>query len=94
MKRIVVCDDNTESTAYLRNLLDEYFSYRKVKCEVAYYKSGEELILTENSDIDVAILDVEMGKLNGIQTGYEVIRRCPESFLMITTSSALAASSM
>ena len=40
MKRIVVCDDNTESTAYLRNLLDEYFSYRKVKCEVAYYKSG------------------------------------------------------
>lgn len=86
MKRIVVCDDNTESTAYLRNLLDEYFSYKKVKCEVAYYNSGEELILTENSDIDVAILDVEMDKLNGIQTGYEILRRCPESFLMITTS--------
>ena len=86
MKRIVVCDDDIESTAYLRNLLDEYFSYKKVKCEVAYYNSGEELILTENSDIDVAILDVQMDKLNGIQTGYEILRRCTKSLLMIKTS--------
>ena len=86
MKRIVVCDDDIESTAYLRNLLDEYFSYRKVKCEVAYYKSGEELILNENSNIDVAILDVEMDKLNGIQTGYEILKRYPETTIMITTA--------
>ena len=86
MKRIIVCDDDMESIIYLQNLLDEYFFDRNVRCEVVYYKSGKELILAENSDIDVAILDVEMDKLNGIQTGYEILRRCPKAVLMITTS--------
>lgn len=86
MKRIIVCDDDMESIIYLQNLLDEYFFDRNVRCEVVYYKSGKELILAENSDIDVAILDVEMDKLNGIQTGYEILRRCPKVVLMITTS--------
>ena len=82
MKRIIVCDDDMESIIYLQNLLDEYFFDRNVRCEVVYYKSGKELILAENSDIDVAILDVEMDKLNGIQTGYEILRRCPKAVLM------------
>lgn len=44
------------------------------------------MLLAENADIDVAILDVEMDKLNGIQTGYEILHRCPKAVLMITTS--------
>ena len=86
MKKIVVCDDDIESTAYLRNLLDIYVHLRRKEYETSYYKSGEDLLLTENSDIDVAILDVKMDKLNGIQIGYEILRRCPKAFLVITTS--------
>ena len=86
MKKIVVCDDNIESTQYLRNLLNRYVFERNQQYEIKYYYSGEDLLLAENADIDVAILDVEMDKLNGIQTGYEILHRCPKAVLMITTS--------
>ena len=86
MKRIVVCDDDIESIQYLRNLLNRYVFERNQQYEIKYYYSGEDLLLAENADIDVAILDVEMDKLDGIQTGYEILRRCPKAVLMITTS--------
>lgn len=86
MKKIVVCDDDTESIDYLKKLLDNYISARKAECEIIYYRSGKELIESENIAVDIAILDVEMDGINGIQTGYEIQKKYPNAVLMITTA--------
>lgn len=86
MKKIVVCDDDTESINYMKKLLENYISARKAQCEILYYKSGKELLEAENIAIDIAVLDVEMDGINGIQTGYEVQKRYPDAILMITTA--------
>ena len=102
MKRIVVCDDNTESLKQLKLLLNEYFSDKKDIAEVLYYSSGEKMLdedalrrknnneeitpVKNQEQIDIAILDVEMKGLNGIQTGYEILKRYPEAVIMITTA--------
>ena len=79
MKKIVVCDDDTESIDYLKKLLHNYISDRKADCEICYYQSGKKLIESENIAVDIAILDVEMDGINGIQTGYEIQRKYPDA---------------
>lgn len=86
MKKIVVCDDDTESIDYLKKLLHNYISDRKADCEISYYQSGKKLFESENIAVDIAILDVEMDGINGIQTGYEIQRKYPDAVLMITTA--------
>ena len=86
MKKIVICDDDTESINYMKKLLENYISARKVQCEVHYYKSGKELLEAENIAIDIAVFDVQMDGINGIRTGYEVQKRYPDAILMITTA--------
>lgn len=86
MKKIVVCDDDTKSITYIKKLLENYMTTRKVEGEIIYYRSGKELIESENIDIDIAILDVEMNGINGIQTGYEIQRRYPDAILIIITA--------
>ena len=86
MKKIVVCDDDTESIDYIKKLLENYISARKADCEICYYRSGKELLEAEKTNIDIAILDVEMDEINGIQTGYEIQRKYPDAVLMITTA--------
>ena len=86
MKKIVICDDDTESINYMKKLLENYISARKAQCEILYYRSGKELLEAENIAIDTAVLDVEMDGINGIQTGYEVQKRYPDAILMITTA--------
>lgn len=102
MKRIVVCDDEPESLKQTESFLNEYFADKKNIAEVLYYSSGEKMLeddakmhINSNEDtkscegreqIDIAILDVEMDKLSGIQTGHEIHKRYPEAILIITTA--------
>lgn len=102
MKRIVVCDDNPESIAYIKALLQEYLSDNSKQAEILYYSSGEKMLeedtilnrkyetdnvsLSERKKIDIAILDVEMANLSGIQSGYEIQKRYPDAAIMITTA--------
>ena len=88
MKRIVICDDDIESAEEIKNLLDEYLSNNKTDVETLYYHSSEDFL--ENYDnkqsVDIAILDVIMGNLNGIQLCYEIRNRYPNAVIMIATS--------
>ena len=86
MKTIIVCDDDIKSVEYLKSLIEEYVLDRKIQCDISFYRSGKELLEAENITIDIAVLDVEMDGLSGIQTGYEVLKRYPDATLMITTS--------
>lgn len=86
MTKIAVCDDDIESIDHLKQLINEYLSDKKIRCEVKYYRSSKELLESENKGIDIAILDIEMDGKNGIQTGYEIQRRCPDSVIIITTA--------
>lgn len=102
MKRIVVCDDNAESITHIKSLLKQYITEKNKEAEILYYSSGKKMLeddailqkgyetdntpLNNRKKIDIAILDVEMDRLSGIQTGYEIQKRYPDAVLIITTA--------
>jgi len=93
MKRIVICDDNDESRIQIKTLVKEYFDEKKQDVQILDYSSGKEMLESnintfddKRKMIDIAILDVEMDELNGIQTGYELLKHSPDTILIITTA--------
>ena len=86
MKRIVICDDSEYDMKSIKKLIDEYVPENKEKITVSCYSSGEELLADDHENIDIAILDVEMERLSGIETGYRILSENPEAAIIIVTS--------
>lgn len=71
MLMIGICDDEQESRLSLRWLLDMILEGRRIEHKVYEFSSGETLIAwmeKHPNEIDLLFLDIEMGRLNGLET--------------------------
>lgn len=84
MYNISVCDDESNMRDRIEALVREYFDRRKLQYTLSSYSCGEELLRSKRKT-DIAFLDVEMKKLNGIQTGYSLINSNPDLIVFIVT---------
>lgn len=82
---IGICDDDYDFRQTLERHLKNYFDERSVPLNFFHFACGEDLI---DNDIlfDLVFLDVEMGKLNGIDAGKELKRKNPHNIIFVITS--------
>lgn len=68
MVRIAVCDDAVEICSELENIILDYD--KQLPVDVFY--SGEELIkyIKDGNNFDLIFLDIEIGKINGVEVGH------------------------
>lgn len=70
MIRIAICEDEKETQDlvedYINNILND------MEYEIAKYSSGEELLQSNLKDIDILLLDIQMGQLNGMDTARKI----------------------
>lgn len=84
--RIVFCDDEPLILAQLQKLVQEFFStLGGTQPEFAAYKSGDLLIQNETR-VDIAFLDVEMPGVSGIHIGAKLKERNPQVKIIIVTA--------
>lgn len=83
--RIAVCDDEKEYTQLVYKYVNFYFNEKHIDFECFKFYSGEEL-LSAKQDFDIVFLDIEMNKLNGIQTAKEINRRNKKTLVFIVTA--------
>ncbi len=83
MLRIALVDDED----LVRSALASLLSLNEELTVVAEYSSGEEAIEAMDG-VDVAILDLQLGGINGIETAKELIARGAAGATMILTSHA------
>lgn len=84
--KFAICDDDPIFCCQLKNVLDEYFTTRKLKKpDLQIFHSGEELLAIDTI-FDIAFLDVEMPGVSGIHTGRILKERNPKIIFMIITS--------
>lgn len=84
--KIAICDDEVKHTSSLESALLE-ISHGKVECDV--FQNGEELLSTYEKNpksYDAIFLDMEMEKLNGIETA-NIIRRNDEYVIIVFVTS-------
>ena len=71
MLSIAICDDNQENRLSLRWLMERILENRKMEHIIYEFSSGETLLPwmeNHHNEIDLLFLDIEMGKLNGMET--------------------------
>ena len=73
---IAICDDEQIQVEYLRASVDKWARSRRYPVEITTYPSAEAFLFeySENKSFDILLLDVEMGKMNGVDLA-KYIRR-------------------
>nr|WP_272491582.1 response regulator [Terrisporobacter petrolearius] len=70
MIKIGICEDEKETQDLIESHLQNLLKNREYKIEK--YISGEELLQANFKDIDILLLDIQMGKLNGMETARKI----------------------
>lgn len=79
--RIAICDDEKE----IRHLLAEKIRALYPDAEIIIYKSGEEMLLSQDNP-DILLLDIQMPGRNGIETARELRRKGAGSVIIFITA--------
>lgn len=84
MYRILIADDEVIEKKVLYKTLNKNF---KEHCEIYQAENGREALeLFEEKDIQIAILDIEMPGINGIEAAEEMRKRKPECCIIFLTA--------
>ena len=71
---IAVCDDDETDLQYITGLVGAWAERARIPVSVRTFPSAEAFLFQyeENRDFDILLLDVEMGKLNGIDLARQI----------------------
>ena len=71
---IAVCDDDETDLQYITGLVNTWAAQARIPVSVRTFPSAEAFLFhyAENRDFDILLLDVEMGKLNGIDLARQI----------------------
>ncbi|MEG1312676.1 MAG: LytTR family DNA-binding domain-containing protein, partial [Romboutsia sp.] len=70
--KIAICEDEKEQQELLKAYIDQIFEGLSIKYKLELFNSGEELLESYPKDIDVLLLDIQMGQINGIETARKI----------------------
>ena len=84
--KIAVCDDEWTATKQISAYLDEISKDTKDEYITYYYHSGEELLENLPSDVQIFILDIQMGNLSGMDVAHILRDQGIDAYLFFVTS--------
>lgn len=72
--KIAICDDERTQIDHLTEKLRLFAESRHKQFEIEAYSSAEAFLFAyrENRDVDILFLDIEMGRMNGIELAREI----------------------
>ena len=72
--RIAVCEDEAAQRQLLGGYVQEWAEETQVRTDVAFFDSGESFLFASEDDkaYDLVMLDIEMGKLSGIDLAIKI----------------------
>ena len=85
MLNILICDDDKNIIGQVTNLLENIKSYENLEFNIETQNSGD-FSLDINAVYDIAILDIEMGDISGLQVAENLKKNNPETIVIILTS--------
>lgn len=72
MIRIAICEDEKEIQLLLEDCIDNILKNINKEYEIQKYSSGEELLEDNFKEIDILLLDIQMGQVNGMDTARKI----------------------
>ncbi|RDY27731.1 DNA-binding response regulator [Romboutsia weinsteinii] len=72
MINIAICEDEKETQRLIEDYLDNILKNINIAYEIQKYSLGEELLEGNLKDIDILLLDIQMGQINGMDTARKI----------------------
>lgn len=72
MIKIAICEDEKEQQELLKKYIGQIFEGLYIKYKLEIFNSGEELLENYSNDTDIILLDIQMGKINGMDTARKI----------------------
>ncbi len=70
---IAICDDDNNQIEFTKTLVKAWAKNNNIRADIKTYNSAESFLFNaENETFDIALLDIEMGKINGVQLAYKI----------------------
>ena len=88
MLNCVICDDDNITVKKVKRIVEEVFRDSSCVANISTYTNSISLVsdILEYKPIDLAILDIEMPKYNGMQIAKEIKKRFPDCCVIFLTS--------
>lgn len=83
---VVICDDNREFLQLFRNMLEEQFALRDWLFQCSEYRSGEELLKADLTDVHAVFLDIDMPGMDGLQVAQRIRKQYSEIVIVFVTA--------
>ena len=74
--QIAICDDSLADTQFVQNIAQAWAADRKLSTEIETFTSAESFLFhyAEKKDYDILLLDVEMGRMDGVALAKKIRR--------------------
>lgn len=83
---IAICDDEAADVQFLSKLVMHWASENKYRISIENFNSSEEFLFkAADKKSDILLLDVEMGKMNGVELAREVRKNNSEMQIIFVT---------
>lgn len=87
MLQIVICDDEQKLRNALQNVVTKELQLRGIDYKITGFDCGESLITKlGETDFDIIFLDIEMKKLNGVETAKQIRLHNQRAVIIFVTS--------
>lgn len=84
--RIAVCDDERQICELMKEKIQKYYFADQIEFRVETFESGDQLLTSDLSQIDVLFLDVDMPGKNGMETAKEIRKENREMLIIFLTA--------
>lgn len=81
---IAICDDEKYTSDHIRKLISDFFHEKNIEMTISQFSNGEELLKYDNQ-IDILFLDIQMNKVNGLETARILRNRKFKGYLIFIT---------
>ena len=85
MLKVLICDDDVNITNKVQTLIDEIKNKYRCDFEITVRNSGE-FVMGENSYYDIAIVDIEMPGISGLDLSEKLKSANPDVLIIVLTS--------
>lgn len=85
--KIAICDDDEKDRSEMRRMTAEYMDLHNYHVRIDDFPTGEAFLERELSEYDLVIMDIFMGRLNGIETAKAILEKNPNTQIIFCSSS-------
>lgn len=92
--KIAICDDNPTDRKLIKAYISEYLDQNQLVAKIDEFQCGEEFLDSEINSYSLAVLDIYMDKINGMETARKLIEKNRSlQIIFCSTSTEFAAES-